>query len=825
MNVLHHLESKTHKEVTPSLFIGLGGSGRDMLREIKRRLRAIYDGSLPDVYQFLYMDTAPLTNRTGQEPIGQDEYVSLGECNPAEVAAHGELYPHISAWLPDQDPGITSALFGAGQRRYIGRMALFLRFPAVFEALSHKLADIRSITAIEDLRLQSYQVNDTTPQVFVFGSLAGGTGSGVFLDVAYLIRELAPEAFLNGVFCLSDVFHPVLKNFHNRRRAEANCFAALLELDYLTHRRLFECDYGPRQVTAKAAPFTTVYLISLQNLGGRRLKHTADVFRMIAHWAITQVAAGLGGYHLEEISNLRAIAQDIPPYRGHHRVYSSLVAAALLFPAEDIADYGGLRLGQALIETGYLGSTDRTLDQVALIPALEPGNLRRVLQHDQGGLAPDRTHTRSIQRASKATAIFRTLDRQAQDQAEALQTLRRSVHERVSGLEMAAIETIEAAVWEEVKRDGLEAGIAFIRGTYQRVTEVVRALEAEQEEAEGRLQDLEDRLRDARRKIEKLGRYAWLPWRRSQLREIGLHASRLLAERDETVLVLLILRTAIDIYRRLQDGVDRQRPELRNLRQLEGALQVRRKELGELSRQFEWTARELLAGRVANPEVFDLATPIVDGGYIQRFYEEHSGPAQDTAPTFNEFNAGFAELNDFLKIPLGGLLQRLLAFTRRPFEALVAKIRLLDLFSDDPALQGHIRLDALLARADVFLRYQPHQGFGELDLAYTAHLGVDRWDPDEAAEYIEPVIEKHRAFSVTYTGDPHRVQVARTAHGFPLILLADLETYERSYEELSRSGASPLHIDKRWPLSRQDGRWPWAIEKRPVSLPARVKVG
>jgi len=60
--------------------------------------------------------------------------------------------------------------------------------------------------------------------------------------------------------------------------------------------------------------------------------------------------------------------------------------------------------------------------------------------------------------------------------------------------------------------------------------------------------------------------------------------------------------------------------------------------------------------------------------------------------------------------------------------------------------------------------------------------------------------------------------VARTAHGFPLILLADLAVYQRSYEELIRSGASPLHIDKRWPLESQNGHWPWANDVKPETL-------
>jgi hypothetical protein len=59
MPALDYLESKNHKQVAPSLFIGLGGSGRDILREIKRRLKPIYGGLVPGVSQFLYIAPWP----------------------------------------------------------------------------------------------------------------------------------------------------------------------------------------------------------------------------------------------------------------------------------------------------------------------------------------------------------------------------------------------------------------------------------------------------------------------------------------------------------------------------------------------------------------------------------------------------------------------------------------------------------------------------------------------------------------------------------------------------------------------------------------------
>jgi hypothetical protein len=152
----------------------------------------------------------------------------------------------------------------------------------------------------------------------------------------------------------------------------------------------------------------------------------------------------------------------------------------------------------------------------------------------------------------------------------------------------------------------------------------------------------------------------------------------------------------------------------------------------------------------------------------------------------------------------------------------VARVRLLDLFRDNPKLQGQVRLDALLERGDIFLPYLKDQGFAERDVAYTAHLGLDRWDPDEHAQYIEPALAKHRSFGVTYTADPHRIQVARTGHGFPLLLIGDLDTYERSYKELQDSGASPLHIDVRWPPRRDNGRYPWAAERKAAETEAHT---
>src|SRR5439155_25508300 len=65
----------------------------------------------------------------------------------------------------------------------------------------------------------------------------GGTGSGIFLDVAYILRDLLQtrSTFLpNGIFVLPQAFMPALTGKVDlQRRIQGNAYAALPELSEL----------------------------------------------------------------------------------------------------------------------------------------------------------------------------------------------------------------------------------------------------------------------------------------------------------------------------------------------------------------------------------------------------------------------------------------------------------------------------------------------------------------------------------------------------------------------------------------------------------------
>ncbi len=75
------------------------------------------------------------------------------------------------------------------------------------------------------------RVDAQKDRAFLFVGL-GGTGSGTFLDMAYIIRQIAEERHyqkpqLLGYLALADLYP-----YGNQHVLKTNCFAALKELDY-----------------------------------------------------------------------------------------------------------------------------------------------------------------------------------------------------------------------------------------------------------------------------------------------------------------------------------------------------------------------------------------------------------------------------------------------------------------------------------------------------------------------------------------------------------------------------------------------------------------
>ena len=233
-SIINRIIKKELSKTETVLFVGLGGLRLKTVKQIKKICKTEFE--INDRIGFLAVDT----DICALSAIADDTYVGYMESNELfnifdNNAIHLLENPteEIKAWLGDLQPRLIDNT-GAQMTRQIGRIML---------CGTQKYMDLR--TAISDkisaLRRVDTDVIHPTHVVLVTG-ISGGTGSGTFIDVAYMIRDILAyydnlmiPTKLWGCFYTPDVQKtvpaiagdPVKWN-----NMQSNGYAALKELDY-----------------------------------------------------------------------------------------------------------------------------------------------------------------------------------------------------------------------------------------------------------------------------------------------------------------------------------------------------------------------------------------------------------------------------------------------------------------------------------------------------------------------------------------------------------------------------------------------------------------
>lgn len=292
--IVSSLQQAKQAENTASLLIGLGGTGTDCIRAIKTQVRTRLRSDNPDAVvptythiRFLGVDTdesqrgdgsrSEQTQNTGSRmPLDETEYFSIANAhvdralkNERTIASRKEL-----GWLryKDIEPNKKSDA-GAGGVRQIGRFMMMDKANAFMSRVKEELN-----TACTDL-------TNRTVNIHIFAGLSGGTGAGTFLDVCYMVREVAEEygATIFGYFFLPDVnaSRIPLDNRHVHSYLPKNGYAALQELNYCmqlhSNGGSFVQEYkGGRRIEWDKAPVDMCHVICATNQDGHVLKKPYD---------------------------------------------------------------------------------------------------------------------------------------------------------------------------------------------------------------------------------------------------------------------------------------------------------------------------------------------------------------------------------------------------------------------------------------------------------------------------------------------------------------------------------------------------------------------
>lgn len=279
------------QKLSPTLIIGLGGSGADVLLRIRKKFFEKFGGvdEFP-IVSYLWFDTDKGYKEVGGKQFAskinfsntEERLLTIGDTVSITGNLDKEIYRNIAAWWPTGLNIIPRLDEGAGQYRPYSRLGFYYHYmraqSSIRQAIDDALGKIQNPASINKVmnspRLQrlNYAADlDTSKRnVYLVGSLAGGTGSGLFLDMGRLVRDLAPDAILVGFFVTSRFF-PQPKN-----RMHANTYAALLELDHYNAYPFRASWANDKNVSLPPPVFNNCYVLDSPNLAHLKLGVAAD---------------------------------------------------------------------------------------------------------------------------------------------------------------------------------------------------------------------------------------------------------------------------------------------------------------------------------------------------------------------------------------------------------------------------------------------------------------------------------------------------------------------------------------------------------------------
>lgn len=301
-----NFEENQSRKINRTICIGLGGTGRDVLMRIRRLIVDRYgDFKQLPVVSFVHIDTDKATSnitglRTGNFYHGVDLRFSdaekvaatmtrsqvdnvVKELNRRSSNYEGlpGVYKNIQAWFPPQLLKNLKAIEeGAQAIRPVGRLAFFHNYRKIKAAIESAEQRTRGHNAV--LLRKGLSVENKL-NIFVVGSLCGGTGSGICLDIAYCLRQMYGKdgAQITGYLVIS----PEL--YGNAPDKHANTYAALKELNYYASAgTTFKAEYDLQNieyVEESRPPFEYVYLVSNRTAQDYRILEKSKLCNIIAH--------------------------------------------------------------------------------------------------------------------------------------------------------------------------------------------------------------------------------------------------------------------------------------------------------------------------------------------------------------------------------------------------------------------------------------------------------------------------------------------------------------------------------------------------------------
>jgi len=822
--------------MTPTIIVGLGGTGKEVLLKIRRMIVETYGAldQLP-IVSFLHIDTEQ--NAKASEPqvvLKQDIALSPVEQvwakveNAKPILNNLSSYCYLSDWFPPQLKGTDSILAGAGQVRALGKFAFTANYPQIKSAFQYAK---QKIVGHEKFMLDRWQVElDKGINIFIACSFSGGTGSGMFLDLAYNLRDWIPASEIpqsSAYLVLPGAFSGL------GDRVIANAYAALVELNHYSRSETrFEAQYsnnGSDRITSNSGqdvPFNFCYLVGNSN-DKVTLPTVGAVLEMVAQNIFLDFSSGFSQYKKLVRDNIRKHWSSPDPL-GFPQNYLTFGLSSIQFPVDRVLNACAARLARQVVSWWQNPTPSpaamRDVIKTEILPSLnlaESENDHQLLDSISLG---DNLKPYSKEVADWVSGIrkkrndlnipFENLQRFVSVEQE-----KYAPHFNDSHPDPKHWSDYFQKMWDNLqhlmplKRQELRQTVYKLLDDRFRGPKFTRQF----------LEVLQEVLTDYRNQFDQARQKDWLPREKSAanalqalLKQIDDHAKQMLMlnrrgvidEEFKNVLQALELTyvSKVEVKARtlgvmlldeLKQEVD---VLLADLTAFDRVLEALESKIAERENVYVQETGTLTINGILLYDAKDI-----DYVYSQTLAGREDSICQSISQALlSAVNSRLFDLSGFNTLRVKDLQERLLTRTQDEFKASTqVQISTAQKFQEryQTLEEQEAQLKTTFQKSEPFLRFSKEQmGLGWDDLAEKRQklVGIQGGSKptDPAVEAMLPILRKVSALddkNIKPLNDPHRIYFIHEVGAFPLRLIEGMEKMRSIYRSVSQADKNPLH--------------------------------
>ena len=360
-----------------TLLLGLGGTGSRVVNNVvlelnSKNARDIVEGNLCCAVLDTNDNDRGLIDATGSA------ITNIATSRDQNIDDYLARYSHRSPrdWCPyNAALGRQTMTNGASELRVKSRIAFM------------DVMSTNTIRELEQIIENMLTLTDGSQiRVMLISSLSGGTGSGMFIQVALWLRRFFEsrrcEISIRGILLLPDIFINNIDDIRNsatsKLRHYANAYAAIREVNALSKIKmrgnlpgserveiegLFDSDADAS--TGKQV-FDFAFFIDAVDQNGASLSSIHEYEKMAAQLAYMQLCAPLKDNLYSEEDNLFLAYTNSPD-----PLYGSCGTSKAVYPTEEVLNYCALRATAEVLQTGWRKLDQEIADREAAIKAKE----------------------------------------------------------------------------------------------------------------------------------------------------------------------------------------------------------------------------------------------------------------------------------------------------------------------------------------------------------------------------------------------------------------------------------------------------------------------